>query len=184
MSKITKEMLVKAESVFHLANIITYGDITNFELLLEQYEDLEKLINNRKIMPHVDRFNQATDVFTNMWGISSISKNGKKKINLISIKCAQFLKINKPVQEQSNKQSNTQKDSNTSNNNSKNRSIVDLFVLALSCGIFLTIGYNQGANSKKNELQDERNSLKSEKVELQNINSSLSDSIIFFISVR
>ncbi len=177
MSKITKEMLVKAESVLHLANSITYHDITNFELLLEQYEDLENLINDHKIMPHVERYNQATDVFTDMWNISSISKNGKKKHSLISIKCEQFLKINQPVQEQSNKQSNTQKDSNTSNSNSKIRYIIELFALILGCGIFHTIGYNQGANSKEKELYDERESLKSEKIELQKNNSGLNDSI-------
>lgn len=183
MSKITKEMLVKAESVFHLANIITYGDITNFELLLEQYEDLENLISNRKIMPHVDRFNQATDVFTNMWGISSISKNGKKKINLISIKCEQFLKINKPAQEQLNKPTNVPKDSSLSNNNSKIRYIIELIVLIFSCGLLYTIGYNQGANSKEKELYDERETLKSEKIELQKNNADFIDSIIILNKV-
>lgn len=169
MSKITKEMLVKAELVLNRAKVISPTAITDFIFVLEQYEELANLVDDPQIMPHVGKFDPSVDQLVGIYGRHKISENGYQKINLITMRCEEFLRLKKNVQEQSNKQSN---------NNSKIRYFVDMFVLVLGCSIFHTIGFNQGANSKERELYDERDSLKSEKAELQKKYSNLNDSII------
>lgn len=91
-------MLVKAECIFHKANLINIKDIhviTDFESLLDQYEELASLANNPATMPHVGKFDPLTDSFKDPFGFTRVNSNGIKKYNTITAKCEELLKLNK-----------------------------------------------------------------------------------------
>ena len=79
MSKITKEMLVKAELVLHRAKVISQTDITDFIFVLDQYEELVNLVDDQQIMPHVGKFDPSADQFEGLYGRHKISENATKQ---------------------------------------------------------------------------------------------------------
>ena len=94
MSKITKEMLVKAELILNRAKVISSTDITDFIFVLDQYEELVNLVNDPQIMPQVNKFDPTDDQFVGIYNRHKISDKGYQKINLITMKCEEFLRVN------------------------------------------------------------------------------------------
>lgn len=187
MSKITKEMLVKAELVLHRAKVISQTDITDFIFVLDQYEELVNLVDDQQIMPHVGKFDPSADQFEGLYGRHKISENGNQKINLITMKCEEFLRLNKLKLEEKCNKTITQKNPDTKSSLWL-RFIIELVILFLGCSAFYECGKDNGeikATQKCNDNMKARDSLS---LVLGNYNEiqqkydslSISDSIAFF----
>ena len=187
MSKITKEMLVKAELILNRANVISSTDITDFIFVLDQYEELVNLVDDQQIMPHVDKFDPSSDQFVGIYNRHKISKNGFQKKNLITMRCEEFLRLNKSRNEETSNKKNAPEKLDTKNS-SWQRFVIELFVLFLGCFCFYECGKDNGeikATQKCNDNMKARDSLslvlRNYTELLQQYDSlSISDSITIF----
>lgn len=171
--------LALAESIVDLTNTMDinhHGVLPKFKTLINQYNELAQLIKDPDSIPPVSEFNPEEDVHLFM-DVKKISNQGKEKFYLISTKCKQYIK------QHSSEEHKTEIIPTSSEKGWNKERVIAIvgIIIATVIGIAAiacVISYNQGANSKEKELYDERENLKLEKVELQNSNSNLSDSII------
>lgn len=187
MSKITEDMLVKADLILKKAKTISPTAITDFVFVLDQYEELANLINDQQIMPHVGKFDSSADQFVGLYNRHKISEIGYQKINLITMRCEELLRLNKSKHEEKASKKNAQEKLDTKNS-SWQRFVIELVVLFLGCFSFYEWGKDNGvimATQKCNDNMKARDSLSfvlENYIELQQKYDSLniSDSIAIF----
>ncbi|PWJ62847.1 hypothetical protein SAMN05720473_11060 [Fibrobacter sp. UWB15] len=157
--------LGQLKSILETAKKLQNGEIktpTTLKGLIDNYNLISYNNGNPTDLPTILPFDEKNDI---SWDYISLAGNGPSKLANLIVYTEGYINAHTPIPPTIKKVEGW----------SKGHVIT---IVGIIIAPVIGLSYNQGANSKEKELYDERESLKTEKNELQKNNSDLNDSII------